>query len=210
MMRILGTKKVNTVRSYAGIGSRDTPGEVLHLMAALGRALGMLGWRLQSGNAPGADQYFHKGAVTAARVIQPRIFLPWDGFEGYVHSPEEGIFDATRLEDQWPYAKELAIEARGSEYGLGKGGIALHTRNAFQILDWDLHHPVGAVCFYAEPRSNGRVKGGTNTAVQIAKKFGVERIQNLYFEQERERAKNFVTNVLGENDPLVVNALYGD
>ena len=44
---------------YAGIGSRETPEEVLHVMISLGKALCKQGWGLSSGGAPGADQAFY-------------------------------------------------------------------------------------------------------------------------------------------------------
>ena len=41
---------------YTGIGSRETPEEVLKDMKKLGYILAENGWSLRSGHAPGADQ----------------------------------------------------------------------------------------------------------------------------------------------------------
>jgi predicted Rossmann fold nucleotide-binding protein DprA/Smf involved in DNA uptake len=46
---------------YAGIGARETPDDVLHLMYLLGRKLATDGYVLRSGHADGADLAFEKG-----------------------------------------------------------------------------------------------------------------------------------------------------
>ena len=46
---------------YTGIGSRNTPKEVLELMKTIGKYLGCLGYELRSGGADGADSAFESG-----------------------------------------------------------------------------------------------------------------------------------------------------
>lgn len=64
---------------YAGVGSRETPEDVLQLMRQFAIKLANLGWVLRSGGAPGADSAFEAGC----KEVQGRmsIFLPWKGFE---------------------------------------------------------------------------------------------------------------------------------
>ena len=64
--------------TYAGIGSRQTPGHILSAMEQLGKSLAEQGWVLRTGNCQGADQAFQRGANT----VNPKLvelFLPWSG-----------------------------------------------------------------------------------------------------------------------------------
>src|SRR4051794_35199053 len=55
---------------YTGIGSRQTPAEVLALMTRIAQALDAEGYILRSGEAAGADTAFAQGAT------RREIFLP--------------------------------------------------------------------------------------------------------------------------------------
>ncbi len=52
----------NTIRYYAGIGSRKTPEEILVIMTHIAVRMRNLGWVLRSGCALGADTAFENGA----------------------------------------------------------------------------------------------------------------------------------------------------
>ena len=77
--------------TYAGIGARRTPPEVLADMTRIARWLHRTGWHLNSGGANGADQAFADGATPDARTL----YLPWPGYNGLAGpdcrllSPEE-------------------------------------------------------------------------------------------------------------------------
>ena len=58
---------------YAGIGSRQTPPEMLEAMTELARELERSGWHLHSGGADGADTAFENGTTKAGRTV----YLPW-------------------------------------------------------------------------------------------------------------------------------------
>ena len=62
--------------TYAGIGSRRTPDDVLEQMTQLAQELGKLGWTLRSGGADGADRAFQDGAEAVGG--RREILLPWD------------------------------------------------------------------------------------------------------------------------------------
>ena len=47
---------------YAGIGSRETPSEILKLFENVGKFLAKKNFILRSGHAPGADISFENGA----------------------------------------------------------------------------------------------------------------------------------------------------
>ena len=50
------------MKTYAGIGARATPPEMLPVMFKLGAELARKGWVLRSGGAKGADTAFERGA----------------------------------------------------------------------------------------------------------------------------------------------------
>jgi len=178
---------------YAGIGSRGAPDDILILMARLGRTLTDKGFSLSSGDAIGSDYAFYVGARLSPRFFttQPRIYLARNGAGRRYEKLSLGFINAKGLVDQYEEAQAIAIKARGGIYGLNEYGIELHTRNAFQVLGSDLKQPVQAVYYYAEPlpRNPDKVKGGTNTALQIAKAFGIEILCNLYVEDTQNKVK---------------------
>ena len=78
---------------------------------------------------------------------------------------------------------------------LSKGAKALHTRNVYQVLGKDLKSPSTFLLCWAPPTPDG-VKGGTNTAVQLAKKHGAEVI-NIFGYEYYEFAVKLVEKYLG-------------
>lgn len=171
---------------WTGVGSRETPPDVLQLMTLIAKVLTDKGMVLRSGGADGADSAFYAGAKQSRAFYKnlPNIYISWNGMttKGGVrlyHDPEEGLFDAQRY-PMWKDANILAHDIRGSWQGLGGGGIAHHTRNIFQILGHNLDLPSKFVVFWAIPvGKQGNVRGGTNTAVKFAKQNNIN-VHNLH------------------------------
>lgn len=185
---------------YSGVGSREAPADALRTMKRFGKVQCDLGWRGRSGCAPGADTAFWEGAKLSDRYPEVGFdnFLPneWmfncEKFGFITPDPPRRIFDAKTFVDVYERAKELAFEARGSFEGLGRGGIELHTRNAMQVLGEGLNRPSrGLVCWALPVGRQGKVKGGTNTAVQLAIQSSVEVI-NIYKDADRERIEAYL------------------
>ncbi len=63
-------------KSYAGIGSRETPAEILMYMTRIASFLESKGYTLFSGGASGADTAFEIGVSNSGNK---KIFLPWEG-----------------------------------------------------------------------------------------------------------------------------------
>ena len=61
-------------KPYTGIGSRETPNDILTLMSKLATTLERQGYVLRSGGADGADKAFAKD------VTNKEVFIPWSGF----------------------------------------------------------------------------------------------------------------------------------
>lgn len=139
--------------TYAGIGSRRTPPEVLPIMEEIGEALARAGWNLRSGGAAGADAAFERGCDRAGGAKE--IHLPWPGYNDHpspLHTVTPAMLGlAARYHPDW---KRLSEEAR-----------LLIARNGAQVLGADLASPVAAIVCWT---SRGRLKGGTAQALRIA------------------------------------------
>jgi hypothetical protein len=163
-------------RSYAGIGSRDTPEELIPVMEGLGRLMAEGGYQLRSGHAAGADQAFYRGWQAAGEPQGlARIYLPWSGFPGSGHlkrgteftaAADDVVFiDGPRL-PAWNQAMDLAVahHPQGEkirQVGWGK----LQGRNSFQVLGDDLASPADLVIAYRNPTAK---TSGTDQALKIA------------------------------------------
>lgn len=145
--------------SYAGIGSRETPPDVLASMRQIAGTLEAKGWLLHSGAAPGADSAFESG--TSKR----EVFLPWKGFEGRSGAGYTVPSGQTKAK-----AEEIAAAHHPRWQYLTRGAKALHTRNVLQIHGKDLESPVSAVICWTK---GGRGEGGTGQAIRIAKGMGI-------------------------------------
>ena len=154
-----------TDRFYAGIGSRETPVDVLELMTRFARAAAADGWVLRSGRALGADQAFEKGAGEPAE-----IFLPWADFAPKWVSVARYVQPIPK-----PKAYEVSARHHPAWRHLGDGVRALHARNAHQILGRELDSPVGFVLCWTP---GAKVIGGTAQALRIAAAYDIP-IHNL-------------------------------
>lgn len=152
-------------RAYAGVGSRETPPEILEIMRRVGQSLAQQGWTLRSGAAQGADSAFEDGCrlVEGARM---EIYLPWKGFSGR----ESGNGNFLVPADIRPLAEAEAEWAHPSWRYLKHGAKMLHTRNACQVLGMDLDSPAKFVLCWT---AGGTGKGGTGLAIRLAKRHNI-------------------------------------
>ena len=143
---------------YTGIGSRETPSDVLTLMTALGAALGSLGYTLRSGAAQGADTAFEIGARSVKASTE--IFLPWRRFNNHPSS----TFGASKT------AHEIAARFHPAWDRCSRGARALHARNTHQVLGLSCNHPsLFVLCWTI----GGTGQGGTGQALRIARHHGI-------------------------------------
>ncbi|MNU58017.1 hypothetical protein D3C71_471450 [compost metagenome] len=179
---------------FAGVGSRETPDEILALMRQVSQALYAAGYGLSSGDAEGADTAFYEGAL-ASRQFQTngaRIYLAWDGVRGRAADPKNFFYDATKF-PTWETARSMASEVHPAWEKCGRGGIAMHTRNVFQILGHMLNDPVKAIIYWAKPVGKTEtVKGGTNMALQMSIRAGIPKRINLYTDEGLAKAHALV------------------
>lgn len=188
------------------------------LMVRLGRTLTDLGFPFRSGDALGSDKAFYRGYRLSPKHtdVVCQIYLHKNGYQRRFRDPQQGFLIATDYPEPYAQAEQMAYEARGNFYGLGPGGIALQTRNVFQIHGHWLDDTIGAIFYYALPigkPENEKVRGGTNTAVRLSVTAGVPQRHNLYFEETRQRALAFLAkyesqdpypnDILGLWDPQI-------
>ncbi len=145
---------------YAGIGSRSAPQAILTLIEHAAANLASLGLILRSGGAPGADTAFETGCDRVNG--RKEIFLPWKGFNGhpspYFSPPEQAEAIASLFHPNWKACSPAARK--------------FHARNCQQIYGLNLDNRVDFVLFWA-PEEEGKVKGGTATAVALARKMKI-------------------------------------
>lgn len=183
---------------YTGIGSRETPENICRLMKDVAAVAAARGYTGRSGGADGADNAFEEGFLAIAPHLSEEnlaefdVYVPWTRFNGRYgpkHRRHNIILPGA---NEWGAEQIMKtvhpIYAKGGK--LTGGALALHTRNVYQVLGYNLKVPSNFLVCYSEPTSGG-VKGGTNTAWQLALRHGVE-CYNLYNQFDIERLKEFL------------------
>lgn len=150
---------------YAGIGSRETPNNILGQMERLASLAAQNGWWLRTGNTKGADQAFAKGAnaVNPKRVI---LYLPWDTYES--QAIKEG--NAVRVPILSEEAVQLVKKLHPNPKALSQGAMRLHVRNVHILLGMDMKSPVDHVVCWTP---GGQITGGTGMGLRIAMQYGI-------------------------------------
>lgn len=160
------------MKTYTGIGSRETPAETLLVMRDIATRLGALGWVLRSGAADGADRKFEEGAWDARFQWDgpaPEVYLPWPSFQ---QGNRAMLVDRYYVSEPQPEAFEIARRFHPAWDQLSRGAMALHARNVHQILGPDVSDPILSrfvICWTKDAKGGG----GTGQALRIAKHFEV-------------------------------------
>ena len=148
--------------SYCGVGSRETPKDVLDRMANIAGHLARLGMVLRSGGARGADKAFERGC-------------------DYVG----GKKDIYYIKDATDQCLKIAEEIHPNWKACSPIARNLHARNCLQVLGPDLKSPsMFCVCW----TKKGELVGGTRTALVLCERYQIPVI-NLFFE-DHERSLN--------------------
>jgi hypothetical protein len=173
---------------YTGIGSRETPEDVLVTIDLIAMYLGMAKkFTLRSGGADGADAAFEKGCDAIKGTKE--IFLPWQGFN---HN-ESPLFEIPEA------AYPLTARYHPAWHNLKTPVRRLMARNAQQVLGKNLDCPSAFVvcwtpdgCTSHETRSHAT--GGTGQAISIASESGIPVI-NLRNEDAIDRFQYLITEL---------------
>ena len=156
------TKAVGNI--YAGIGSRETPKEILELMTLAAKAFADKGFTLRSGGAIGADVAFEKGCGTNKQIF--------------------------RAKDCTEAAKEMTSKYHPAWDKCNDYARNLHGRNCQILLGRDVTNPE-PVKFVLCWTKDGKDTGGTGQAIRIATDMGIP-VYNLYHREVVERIKTMI------------------
>lgn len=160
---------------YAGIGSRETPPEILGVIGEIAHRLDVLGWTVRSGCAPGADTAFEKSAK------KTELYLPWPKFEGRTR-------EMVKRERPQAEAYPIAAKHHPAWKRLTPGARSLHARNVHQVLGPDVTNPIltqFVICW----TKDGKGGGGTGQALRIAKFYEIP-VFDLAREGDYDRVMN--------------------
>ena len=180
------------MKYYTGVGSRETPKEILDLMREYSCVMALKGWSFRSGGADGADTAFSDGwrnALDKAEIPHGEVYLPWDGFNNLRIGNTNFILVIDK--EIIRKAQDILKTVHPAYDKLTRGPLALHTRNVFQVLGKDLQTPSKGVVAYAKTDSKGNLMGGTATAIKIALMHDIP-VRNLYKEEDRKFIEEFV------------------
>lgn len=142
--------RVSNMSKYAGIGSRETPLEILDLMFRIANYLERHNYLLRSGGADGADRAFYSAIEDKSHA---EIFVPWEGYNGF--------HDICPVEEKH-YAAARTVHPIFDK--LKQGAQKLHARNSQIILGANIDDPVDFVVCWT--------KGGEETRAQVSSKTG--------------------------------------
>jgi hypothetical protein len=159
----------------AGIGSRNTPQNILNEMIAIGAWCKKNKVWIRSGHAPGADWAFEQGAQEYCIT-----YLPWKGFNTHLQSQAHRIIpqNSNQLQD-------MVTKFHPAPNKLSKGAYALIARNACQVLGINLKKPVQVIICWT---SDGKASGGTGQALRIAIEYNIP-VYNMYSKDYENRDK---------------------
>jgi len=149
-------------KAYAGVGSRDTPDDIIKTMRGIGKALDKRGYMLRSGGAQGADKAFEKHSTNKEVFLASDDLPAWtEVFTDFFHPNPRALNDYPRR---------------------------LMQRNAMQILGRDGDSPVEFVVCWTK---NGKDSGGTGQAIRIADYYGIP-VFNLRNDGAFDMLKDYV------------------
>lgn len=160
---------------YAGIGSRETPIAIQHLMYQMAKNLALNGYTLRSGGAKGADQAFEKGCDSVNGFKE--IYLPWANFEN----------SSSLLTAKGNKAFEIAEQFHPYWQNLSQGAKKLQARNSHQVLGQDLSTPSKFIICYTKA---GKKAGGTGQAIRIAEAYDIPVFDCGLYENNLELLKD--------------------
>ena len=177
---------------FTGVGSRETPKEILDIMRKVSKKLILNGYTLRSGGADGADTAFYEGWWDAYKgnILVPKaeIYLPWSGFNNHIQGANYLVVKDSHILSE---ATQIASEIHPAFQNLGHGAKALHTRNCFQVLGSRLDEPSNFLVCYAKRDKKSEPSGGTRTAIKLAEKYGIK-VTNLFVQEDLDRVVEYL------------------
>jgi len=160
------------MKYYAGIGSRQTPGNILKVMKDIAFYLSLDNYVLRSGAASGADSAFEEGCDKI--FGEKEIYLPSPRFNNSLSE----LYIITEA------ARDLAKYFHPGYELLNEYAKLLLARNSYQVLGKDLQTPSQFVICWTEDGTDGlniktsKSSGATGQAIRIAEYYKIP-VHNL-------------------------------
>ena len=175
---------------YTGIGSRDVTEEEFRQMLHLSTTLGNSRYTLRSGGAGGADTAFELGCAVAQGEAE--IYIPWKGFGKKCQNPNSKRYIPS--EDKFEEAKSYLLENGVIPWfeRMKQGAQKLHARNYYQCIGMGVVSDFMIYC--AEDDKNGTPKGGSRTAIMLARSLDVP-TYNIRNADQREAIYDLVYKI---------------
>jgi hypothetical protein len=184
----LPAKSSTPTMTYAGIGSREAPTEVLEQMTEVAKYLEGIGYTLNTGKTypakPSSDPKYqaqYEERLAFSKKYNGKVGLDEEGADRAfsLGATKKNLFSPEKHGSR-PREQAIAKEIHLNWSALvnkGPGGPKLMARNTNQIFGNNLDTPVDFVLFYAKETSNPlRPAGGTGQAVEMARRKGIPTI----------------------------------
>lgn len=149
---------------YTGVGSRETPPEILKIMTLIAKKLEIHGFVLRTGDASGADKAFRDGVSS---LQNKEIYTARD-------AKEKDYYIAESIHPAWGNCSDFAKK--------------LHTRNLYQVKGSDLDCPAEFLICWTK---NGKDIGGTRTAIMYARQNNIP-VFNLALKEDVSNLIEFI------------------
>lgn len=160
---------------YAGIGSRETPQDVLDDFQKLGAFLAKHGFTLRSGAAEGADAAFEAGCDSISG--KKEIYLPWKRYN-------ENLSQLLGTKAGWDFAAEF----HPTWDVLSLNAKLLIARNSHIVMGMNLDQPCDFIICWTP---DGKEIGGTAQALRIAKKYKIP-VYNFGNSKDKDKLRSFL------------------
>jgi predicted NAD-dependent protein-ADP-ribosyltransferase YbiA (DUF1768 family) len=201
-------------RTYAGIGSRETPPGILAYMTETASKLEGMGYILNSGGARGADSAFADGVKNKKNT---RILIPeseankslWDkrtksfvlDDKGNKQPKFPGKNYRTRYHET-PEGLASVDKYHPNPQALGPSARELMARDYYQVMGNPSANmfPASFVLCWAPVDKDGNALGGTGQAVKIAEDHHIP-VYNLSIPKEKERFESDIFGIQAERIP---------
>lgn len=178
------------------IGSREIDINTGKRCTRIGYMLADYGVEMYSGKAPGADLAFYQGYLLWSKhnkkAVKVKNFLPWKGFNGHIETKHDVLIEDEEMVRQ---SATLVSKIHPAWFGMKRSHKLLHLRNGFQVFGPDLRTAHSDFCLFAAPEIGSTVLGGTATAVNMFRKFGLPN-HNIY--GSKRSLLDFLLNTMRE------------
>lgn len=159
---------------YAGIGSRQTPINILQQMKEYAKRLASIAI-LQTGGALGADSAFEEGAKEVNGEVT--LFLPWRGY----NNKQGLVIKASKQKEM----EDFASKYHPAWDRCSPGARKLHARNMLIINEANF-----VICWTPD----GKDTGGTGQALRFAMEEGIP-IYNLFNKEDKKKLETYLQSL---------------